>query len=150
MKKQDYIASFVVNKTAMEAFNTINNVTRWWTENLEGSSEKLDDEFSVRFGDVHYSKQKLTEVIPGKKIVWLVTDCRLNWIKDKKEWIGTTIVFDISEQGGSTAINFTHTGLVPGIECYNDCIKGWDHYFKNSLYKLLTEGTGLADKKAPV
>ena len=84
MKKQDYTASITVNATPQEAFKSINSVTKWWTENLEGSSQKLNDEFTVRFGDVHVSTQKLVEVIPDKKVVWLVTDSKLNFIKDKQ------------------------------------------------------------------
>jgi hypothetical protein len=36
-----------------------------------------------------------------------------------------------------------HIGLVPEIECYTSCVKGWDQYVKGSLFKLLTEGKGL-------
>ena len=91
MKEQDYTTRIEVNATPQEAFDAINNVKGWWTENLEGSSQKLDDQFTVRFGDVHVSTQKLVEVVSCKKVVWLVTGSKLNFIKDKSEWTGTKI-----------------------------------------------------------
>ena len=142
MKKQDYTASITVNATPQETFNKINSVTKWWTEDLEGSSQKLNDEFVVRFGDVHMSKQKLVEVIPDQKIVWLVTDSKLNFIEDKSEWTGTKISFDLLKVEDKTQINFTHVGLVPQVECYESCVQGWDQYIKGSLLKLLTKGQG--------
>ena len=147
MEKQNYTASIKIDATPQEVFNCINSVTDWWTENLEGRSQKLNDEFSVRFGDIHYSKQKLVEVMPNKKVVWLVTDSHLSWIKDKQEWTNTKISFEIISKGTYTQLIFTHIGLVPEIECYNDCRKGWDQYIKNSLFKLLTSGKGQPDKK---
>ena len=142
MENQDYTVSLMVNANAEETFDGINRVSKWWNKNLEGSSEKQDDEFTVRFGDVHYSRQKLVEVVPGKKIVWLVTDSLLNFIEDKQEWTNTKICFELSEQDNKTQIQFTHTGLVPRVECYEACVKGWDQYIKGSLFKYLTEGKG--------
>lgn len=139
---QDYHVSFTVDATAQEAFNNINDVTKWWTENLEGNSHKLNDEFAVRFGDVHFSKQKLVEVVPNKKIVWLVTDSKLNFLENKSEWTNSTIVFEIESLHNGTQVRFTHVGLVPQAECYKNCTKGWDQFIKGSLLKLLTEGKG--------
>ena len=147
MEKQNYTASIKVDATPQEVFKSINNVTDWWTENTEGSSQKLNDEFTVRFGDIHYSNQKLVEFVPNKKVVWLVTDSRLSWIKDKQEWTNTKISFEIISKGTYTQLIFTHIGLVPELECYNDCRKGWDQYIKDSLFRLLTSGKGLPDKK---
>jgi len=147
MKQQDYHASIIVDATAHEAFKGINAVSKWWTENLVGSSQKLNDEFTVRFDDVHISKQKLVEVIPDKKVVWLVTDSNLNFVKDKHEWTNTKISFVIAQKEGKTHINFTHIGLVPGIECYTGCSNAWGQYIKGSLFKLLTEGKGTPEKK---
>jgi hypothetical protein len=147
MKNRDYHTSITVNATPQEAFKSINSVTKWWTENLEGSSQKLNDEFIVRFDDVHVSKQKLVEVIPDKKVVWLVTDSRLNFVKDKHEWTNTKISFEIAEKGGKTQIHFTHIGLVPVAECYNGCSNAWGQYIKGSLFKLLTEGKGAPELK---
>ncbi|PSL46507.1 hypothetical protein CLV51_103487 [Chitinophaga niastensis] len=147
MKTQDYNEIITVNATAQEAFESINSVSKWWTENLEGSSQKLNDEFTVRFDDIHVSKQKLVEVIPDKKVVWLVTDSKLNFLKDKHEWTNTKISFEIAEKDGKTQINFTHIGLVPEVECYNSCTNAWGQYIKGSLFKLLTEGKGTPELK---
>ena len=142
MKKQDYNASITVDATAQEAFKCINNVTKWWTENLEGRSQELNDEFTVRFGDVHYSRQKLVEVIPDEKVVWLVTDSNLNWIKDKHEWTNTKISFEIAEKDGKTQVHFTHLGLIPEVECFDACSDAWNQYIQQSLLSLITTGKG--------
>ena len=143
MKGKDYHISLMVDVSAHEAFKNINSVSKWWTKDVVGSSQKLDDEFSVRFGDVHFSTQKLVEFIPDKKVVWLVTDSRLNFLKkDKQEWTNTRISFEISLHDHKTRVDFTHVGLVPEVECYDNCVKGWDYYIKGSLFKLLTEGKG--------
>ena len=36
MKARDYIISMTVTASAQEAFNSINSVSKWWTENIEG------------------------------------------------------------------------------------------------------------------
>jgi hypothetical protein len=86
---------------------------------------------------------KISEVIPDKKIVWQVLDCYLHWLQDKTEWNGTSIVFEISQAGDLTQVTMTHIGLVPGIECFDQCQIGWNHFIKESLFKLLTEHAGV-------
>lgn len=142
MKIQDYNILLTVDTSADEVYSNINQVTKWWTAGLEGHSQKLDDEFTVHFGEVHVSTQKIVELVPEKKVVWLVTASKLNFIKDQQEWTNTRISFEIVAHGNKTQINFTHFGLIPQIECYKDCTKGWDYYIKGSLFKLLTEGKG--------
>ena len=147
MKEHDYHTSITVNATAHEAFNYINSVTKWWTENLGGNSQKLNDEFTVRFGDVHYSKQRLIGVVPDKKVVWLVTDSKLNFIKDKQEWTNSKISFEIFNQNDKTKIHFTHIGLVPEIECFDACSNAWSQYIHGSLFNLINTGKGQPTRK---
>jgi Activator of Hsp90 ATPase homolog 1-like protein len=142
MKTKDYSTTITAEATVEQAFNSINHVAGWWTENMEGSSRKLNDEFSVRFGDVHYSKQKLAEFIPDTKVVWLVTEGRLNFVEDKKEWTGTKIIFEIFEKDNKTQVRFTHQGLVPEVECYDACSNAWSEYIHGSLLNLINTGKG--------
>lgn len=142
MKQQDYTTSITVDATAHEVYKSINNVTAWWTPDLKGSTQQLNDEFTVQFEDIHLSTQKLIELVPNKKIVWLVTNSNLSFVEDKQEWTNTRIVFDIIPKNNKTEIRFTHIGLVPEFLCYKDCSKGWDYFINGSLYKLLTEGKG--------
>jgi hypothetical protein len=147
MKTQNYQTTIEADSTEQHAFNCINQVTKWWTENLEGSSSKLNDEFTVRFGDVHVSTQKLVEFIPNKKIVWLVTDSSLNFTRDKQEWTGTKIHFEISGNGGKTQVRFIHEGLEPEIECFDACSNAWGEYIHESLLDLINDGKGRPTKK---
>jgi hypothetical protein len=147
---KDYTTTFTVNVSASEAFKNINNVTGWWTENLKGQSEKLNDVFTVQFDDIHVSTQTLIEVVPDKKIVWLVSDSNLNFIEDKQEWNNTTISFEIREKNGTTEVQFTHHGLVPEVECFDACSNAWSEYIQGSLLPLIATGKGKPTKKSVV
>lgn len=142
MTTSNFTTTILVDNSAKEVFNAINNVRGWWQGEIEGNTDHLNDEFTYRMEDIHFSKQKLVEVIPDKKVVWLVTESRLNFIKKKNEWTGTKIIFEISEINNKTQLRFTHQGLVPGIECYGGCSGAWGDLIRESLFSLITTGKG--------
>ena len=149
MKTKDYTASFTVDQTPEEAFAAINNVRGWWSgePGIEGSTDKLGDEFTYRYKPHHYSKQKIAELIPGKKVVWLILDSQLNFVKDKSEWNGTKITFEIAKKGDKTEVRFIHVGLVPDYECYSACSNAWGSYINGSLRNLITASKGQPNGK---
>ena len=142
MTNKNYTAAFTVNKSPAEVFASINNVREWWSGEIEGRTDKLGAEFTYRYQDLHRSKQKITELVPNKKIVWHVVDADINFVKDKKEWNGTDVVFEIGKKGGKTELRFTHIGLAPRIECYGKCAGAWGFYINDSLRSLITTGKG--------
>jgi len=137
MNSQNFTTSFTVDQTPEEAFAAINNVRGWWSGDIEGGTDKLGDEFTYRYQDIHYSKQKLTELVPARKVVWTVLDSRLAFVENQSEWNGTTIVFEIAKAGDQTEVRFTHQGLVPDHECYDDCSNAWGSYINGSLRSLI-------------
>ncbi len=144
MEKKNFNRTIKVNASAAEAMKKINQVNKWWAKKFSGKAEKLNDEFTVEFGDT-FVDFKITELVPNKKIVWKVTDCNLHWINNKKEWNNTNVAFEISEKENASQINFTHIGLVPGVECYNDCEAGWNGHITDSLVKFINEGKGMPE-----
>ncbi len=121
---------------------TPSNVRGRWSEEIAGRTDKVGAEFKYRYKDLHLSTQKITELVPGKKVVWHVVNSRLGFVKDKTEWNGTDIVFKIAKKDDKTVLRFTHVGLVPGLECYDDCSDGWSFYIKDSLRSLIKTGKG--------
>jgi hypothetical protein len=85
--------------------------------------------------------------VPGKRIVWHVTDAFLSFVEDKTEWNGTDIVFDIAKKGDKTEVRFTHVGLVPKCECYGGCSGAWSFYINESLQSFLTTGRGAPNEQ---
>jgi hypothetical protein len=140
MNGQDYTVAITVDQTPEEAFAAINNVRGWWSGDIEGITDQLGEEFTYRYEDVHRSRQKITELDPGKRVVWHVLDAYLSFTQDKTEWNGTDITFDISKDGDQTEVRFTHVGLVPQFECFHDCSDAWGSYIKGSLRNLITTG----------
>jgi len=136
MTNQNFQYSFTSSKNTAIVFAHLINPKNWWVglfgEIIEGKSESINDEFSFRAGDgVHYSNQKLTELIEDKKIVWLVTESNLSFLKNNDEWARTKICFNIEKVGDKTKITFTHDGLTPQIECYSNCTNAWTQYLQN-------------------
>jgi hypothetical protein len=142
MTTADFTTTLLVDQTPREAFNAINNVRGWWSEEIEGGTTKLGDVFNYHFEDIHTCKMELIEVVPDQKVVWLVLDNYFKFTQDKTEWIDTKISFDISEQGGKTQIVFTHHGLVPEYECFDICRGAWTTYIQKSLAGLISTGKG--------
>jgi len=147
MSDQNFAATITVDQTPEEAIEAIRNVGGWWSEQIEGSTDKVGDEFIYRYQDVHSCKMKLVEVIPQEKVAWTVLENYFKFTKDKTEWLGTKIVFDVFRKGNKTEIRFTHEGLVPEYECFNICSKAWGSYINGSLRSLITTGKGQPNPK---
>lgn len=148
MKKENYTHSFEVDKQANQVFAALTNVHAWWGEGIKGKSEKPGDSFFYKHKEFHTSRQTLTELIPNKKLVWDVTDSKINFVQNKSEWENTKVIFDIVEKGKKTTVTITHSGLTPKLECYDGCSGGWNQYFGESLKKLIETGKGSPDPKS--
>ncbi|MBK9924666.1 MAG: SRPBCC domain-containing protein [Anaerolineales bacterium] len=149
MSDQNYTVTLVVDKTPEEVFAAINDVRGWWTGEVEGETDKPDAEFTYRYDDAHRSTHKITEFIPGEKVVWHTINSHLNFVKNKTEWNGTDILFEITRQGNQTELRFTHFGLTPAIQCYGDCSGAWGFYINESLHNLIMTGKKQPNTQEP-
>ncbi len=142
MNKQNFTVSILVEATPEAVFAAVNDVRGWWSGTIEGRTDKLGAEFDYRYKDIHRSTQTITEFVPNKKIVWRVSKSHLQFVKDKAEWDGTEIVFEIGKKNGRTELRFTHVGLLPEVECYGDCSGAWGFLMNDSLRGLIESGRG--------
>src|SRR5262245_39558434 len=102
MNTKDYMTSFTVEQSPEEVFDAINNVRGWWSVEIDGRTDRLGAEFKYRYQDVHETTQRITEWVPGRKVVWRVVESHINFVKDRTEWNGTDIVFEIDRKNGRT------------------------------------------------
>src|SRR5262249_11368564 len=143
----DYTTTFTVGQMPEEVFRAISNVRGWWSEDVEGDADRLGAVFFYSFKDVHRGTFKITDYVPGEKIVWHVLQNNFNFIDDTTEWTGTDIVFEISRTGDISEVRFTHVGLNPAEECYTVCRDAWGFYIRTSLHDLIAKGTGEPNRK---
>jgi len=138
----DFTTSFTVEQAPDEVLQSIINVSGWWTGEIEGSAAAVGDEFTYRYAGFHDSTQRVTELVPGGKVTWNVTDAKLTFVEDPHEWVGSDLVFDIRPSAEGTEVRFTHRGLTPGLECYDQCSNAWGFFIRTSLRRLITTGEG--------
>jgi uncharacterized protein YndB with AHSA1/START domain len=146
MIANDYTKTFTVDQTPHHVYAAINNVRGWWSEDIEGATDKLGATFTFRYKDMHRSVHEIREMVPGQRVVWHIPQADINFVNDKTEWNNTDVVFAIHKRGGKTEVRFTHVGLVPRIECYGDCSGAWAFHL-DSLKKLITTGAGEPNRK---
>jgi hypothetical protein len=139
-KFQNFTTAILVDRSPEQVFDAINNVRGWWSGEIEGMTDIQGAEFTYTVPGIHFSKQRITELITGKKVVWSVVNATLSFVNDKNEWEGTNIVFDIAKKGDRTEVRFTHVGLAPIYECYKDCSSAWALLINGNLKNLITIG----------
>ena len=139
---KNFSTSFTVDRAPKEVFAAVTNVRGWWSGDIEGDTDSLGAVFTYRYKDMHRSTQRITELVPDRKVVWEISNSYLSFVKDTSEWDGSKVVFEISENGGTTELRFTHVGLTPEGECYEDCSTAWSFYVNSSLRNLITTGIG--------
>lgn len=142
MDSKNFSLTLTSRQSPADVFQAVTNVRAWWSgfysEEITGETEKLNDEFTFRAAEgAHHTKQKLVEVIPDKRIVWLVTHSNLNFLEHPEEWLGTRVIFEINKIGKNTQLTFTHEGLTPEVECYRACAPGWTQYLENKLAPMI-------------
>ena len=142
MTTVNYTTAISVDNTASEVFDAINNVRGWWSEEIEGNTNQLNEEWNYHYQDVHRCKIKIIESVPGQKVVWQVMDNYFSFTKDQNEWKGNKIIFEITQKNNQTQLQFTQEGLVPEYECFDVCANAWTHYIRESLYGLISTGKG--------
>lgn len=144
---KSFTATITVNKSGLEAFNAIKNFRGWWSEEIDGNTDKLDETFFYHYKDIHLCKIKLIEAVSGQKLVYQVVDNHFNFITDQSEWVNTRLIFDIRSKGNMTEVRFTHEGLVSEYECYQVCHDAWSGYINNSLKNYIETGKGSPNPK---
>ena len=145
MTDQSFTTTVLVSGSPRQAYEAIVNPRAWWGENIEGRTDRLGDEWTYRYKDMHFSRQKTVEMVQDSKVTWHVVDAMMSFIEDKAEWKDTKIVFEISPKGDMTEIRFTHLGLAPAAECFDICSDAWTGLIRGSLKELVETGAGDPD-----
>ena len=109
-KEVNYSVEIELSMTPNDVFNHLINLSKWWPEEFVGESIKLNSEFAFRTGETHYSKNKVVEFVPDKRVVWLVTESKRK--SGNYDWTGTKFIFEITPDGDKTQLKFTYDGVV--------------------------------------
>ena len=142
MTHRGFTTTFLVEQTPAEAFAAVTDVRGWWSQQIDGDTDRLGAEFHYDNRPQHHATMRVVELVPDERVVWTCLDNHFDFIEDPTEWVGTTVRFDISAEGRQTRVTFTHAGLVPDYECFDVCSHAWGGYVGDSLKNLITTGKG--------
>jgi len=78
MTTDGFSTSFTVDPSPDGVFWAINSVRSWWSGTIDGETHKLGAEFTYLYQDFHRSRQRVTQLVPGKRVVWQVTDAPIS------------------------------------------------------------------------
>ena len=147
MNNNSFTETILVSKSPAESFDAIANFRGWWSEEIDGNTDKLNERFFYHYKEIHLCKLQLIEAVPGKKLVYRVVENEFNFVKDKSEWVNTKLIFNIAREGSQTQVQFIHEGLVPEYECYQVCNDAWTGYIGTSLKNFIETGKGNPNPK---
>jgi len=119
-----------------DALTTRDGLAGWWTRDTRGQGGHVDDVLQFRFGAGGFD-MRVRELEPARRVQWDVID-------GPEEWIGTTIDWDLKQEGDFVIVLFKHLHWKEPVEFMHHCSTKWA-IFLMSLKSLLETGTGQPD-----
>ena len=116
-----------------EALTTVEGLAGWWTVDTGGDAG-VGGTLAFRFPPVGGFDMEVVELRPSERVVWRVVD-------GPEEWIGTTVTWDLRQDGDYTIVLFRHEGWREPVEFMHHCSTKWGSYLM-SLKSLLETGAG--------
>jgi len=114
------------------ALTTLDGLSGWWTEDTTGETD-IGDVIAFRFAAGGFD-MKIVELNSAKRVQWQVVD-------GPEEWIGTTVGFDLRQDGDYTIVLFKHAGWREPVEFMHHCSTKWATFLM-SLKMLVETGEG--------
>jgi len=115
------------------ALTTVDGLAGWWTEDTTGS-EGVGGVLAFRFPPIGGFDMEVVELRPSERVVWRVVD-------GPEEWVGTTVEWDLRQDGDWTIVLFGHRGWAEPVEFMHHCSTKWASYLL-SLKALAETGAG--------
>lgn len=117
------------------ALATVDGLAGWWTRNTSGTAA-TGGTLQFRFGAGGFDMRVL-EARPDDRVVWEV-------VAGPEEWIGTTIEWQLRQDGDYVVVLFRHLGWRDAVEFMHHCSTKWA-VFLLSLKQLVETGKGAPD-----
>src|SRR4051812_30445346 len=137
-KTVSYSVAIELSKSPAEVFDHLIDLSKWWPEGFEGDSLQINSEFIFKTGASHYSKNKVVEFVPTRKIIWLTTESLRK--TDNFDWTGTKMIFELTPKNDGTLLTSTYNGVVFDNE-YDRLVQVCDFVIKDKLYNLIESFT---------
>ena len=125
-----------------DALTTVEGLAGWWTDDTSGSSD-VGGVLEFRFPPVGGFDLEVTELKPAERVAWRV-------VEGPEEWVGTTIGWDLRQDGDYTIVLFKHEGWKEPVEFMHHCSTKWGSFLM-SLKSLVETGEGApAPRDVPI
>jgi len=114
------------------ALTTIEGLSQWWTVETTGQPD-VGGVLEFRFPQGGFDMVVL-EQEPGRSVLWEVVD-------GPAEWIGTTVRWELRQEGDYAIVLFSHEGWKEPVEFMYHCSTKWATFLV-SLKQLVETGSG--------
>lgn len=118
------------------ALTTQAGLAGWWTIDTKGEANRAGGIIEFRFGRGGFD-MKVIELQEPTLVVWQVTD-------GPDEWKGTSIRFELKQEGEYIGVLFKHLDWTDPVEFMHHCSTKWA-IFLMSLKSLIETGKGNPD-----
>lgn len=104
-----------------QALATKEGLSGWWTRDVRGE-DKMGGKLEFYFGYPEPAAvMEVTDLVPDRRVVW-------RCVQGPDEWVGTSLIFDLTSSAGETALLFTQADWREPIDFMYHCSTKWAYF----------------------